>query len=66
VAEEVVLGQPGEALVVDDEVRQGRRWRPGFQQRAQRLALVESERGDVDQADHVRRIGAKAVMIWPP
>ena len=60
VVDEVVLGQPGEALLVDVEMRQrgGRRAALG-QQRADRFALVEAEGRDVDQADDVRRVGAQ-------
>ena len=49
VAHEVVLGQPSEAVVVDAQV--GQRWRRRAlrEERADRLALVETERGDVDQ-----------------
>ncbi len=59
VVDEVVLRQPGEALLVDVEVRQGRGRRCLPQQRADRLALIQPERGDVDQADDVGRIGAE-------
>jgi hypothetical protein len=54
VVNEVVLGEPGEALLVDVEV--GELWarRPLIQQRADRFPFVESERGDVDEADDVR------------
>jgi hypothetical protein len=41
---EVVLRQPGEALLVNVEVRQRRTQRPLPQQRADRLALIKSER----------------------
>jgi hypothetical protein len=41
VADEVVLRQPGEALVVDAQVGQRRGRRSRLQQRADGLALVE-------------------------
>ena len=59
VVHEVVLWQPGEALLVDVEVRQCRGRRSLRQQRAERFALVESEGRDVDQADDVRRVRAQ-------
>jgi len=59
VVDEVVLGQPGKAVLVDVQMRQGRGRRSLLQQGTDRLALVESERGDVDQADGVGRIGAE-------
>ncbi len=59
VPDEVVLGKPGEALVVDAEV--GQRGRRGTlrEQAADRFALVEAEAGDVDEADHVGRVGTE-------
>jgi hypothetical protein len=66
VVDEVVLGQPGEAVLVDVEMRQGGTPRYLLQQGADRLALIQPERGDVDQANDVGRVGASAVMIWPP
>jgi hypothetical protein len=59
VVDEVVLGQPGEALGVDVEMRQGGTPRCLVEQGADRLALIESERGDVDQANDVGRVGAE-------
>ena len=56
VLDEVVLGQPGEALSVDAQVGQCGRRRTLREQRADRLALVETERGDVHQRDDVRRV----------
>jgi hypothetical protein len=66
VVDVVVLGEVGEALGVDVEVGQGRGRRSLLQQRADRLALVQSERGDVDQADDIGASVPRAVMIWPP
>jgi hypothetical protein len=67
---EVVLGQPGEAPGVDVEMRQGGTRRCLVEQGADRLALIESERGDVDQANDVGRVGAEgdddlAAVGWP-
>jgi hypothetical protein len=59
VVDEVVLWDPGEAVLVDVEVRQGRGRRCLPQQRADRLAFVKSEPRDVDQADDVGRVGAE-------
>jgi hypothetical protein len=59
VVDEVVLGQPGEAVLVDVEMRQGGTPRCLFQQGADRLALIQPERGDVDQADDVGGVGAE-------
>jgi hypothetical protein len=58
VVDEVILGQPREALGVDAEVRQ-RRGRRTLEQRTDGLALVEPEGRDVNQTDDVRRIGAE-------
>ena len=66
VVDEVVLGQPGEAALVDVEIRQGRTRRCLVQQGADRLALVQPEPGDVDQANGVGASVPSAVMIWPP
>ena len=52
--QEVVLGQPGEALLVDHQLGDGRRRRALAEQRPEGFALVEIERGDVHQADDVR------------
>ena len=59
VVHEIVLGDPREAVVVDDEMRQ--RWGRGslLQQGADRFAFVESKACDVDQANHVRRVGSE-------
>jgi hypothetical protein len=54
VADEIVLRQPAEALRVDGDVGQRRARGPTAEQRSQRLALVDAEGGDVDQADDVR------------
>jgi hypothetical protein len=59
VVDDVVLGQPGQALGVDVEVSQGRAPRGLAQQGADRLAFIQPERGDIDQADHVGRVGAE-------
>src|SRR2546423_4835676 len=60
VVHEVVLWQPGEALLVDDEVRQCRGHRSLRQQRADRFTLVKSEGRDVDQTDDVGRVGTQS------
>jgi hypothetical protein len=59
VVDEVVLGQPGEAVLVDVEVRQGGTRRALLQEGTDRLALIQAERGDVDQADDVGRVGTE-------
>ena len=59
VVDEVVLGEPAIAARVGEQMRERRRHRPLREQRAERLALVEAERGDVDEADDVRSIGAE-------
>jgi hypothetical protein len=56
VAHEVVLGQPAEAMLVDDEIREHRRGRCVTAQGGDRLALVEPESGDVDEPDDIRRL----------
>jgi hypothetical protein len=66
VVDEVVLGQPGEAVLVDVEMRQGGSGRSLVQQGADRLALIQPEPGDVDQANDVGVSVPRAVMIWPP
>ncbi len=66
VVDEVVLRQPGEALGVDVEVGQGRASRCLVQQGADRLALIQPERGDVDQTNDMGVAVPSAVMIWPP
>jgi hypothetical protein len=66
VVEEIVLGDPAEALRIDIDIRHRRSRRTLLQQRADRLALVEAEAGDVDEANDVRRAGAREVMTWPP
>ena len=59
VADEVVLGKAAEAQLVDDEIRQRRRWRCVTAEGGDRLALVEPERSDVDESDDVRRVRAE-------
>ena len=54
---EVVFRQPAEALLVGEQVGQGRGHRTLRQQRTQRFALVNPERGDVDEAGDVGRVG---------
>jgi hypothetical protein len=49
VVDEVVFGQPGEAVLVDVEMRQGGPARCLVQQGADRFALIQPERGDVDR-----------------
>src|ERR1700683_5320011 len=55
---EVVLRQPGEALLVDVQVRQCRGGGSRRQQSADRFALIKPECCDVDQRDNVRRVCA--------
>jgi hypothetical protein len=59
VGEERVLGNPREALRVDVDARDRRGRRTLLEQRADRLALVEPEAGDVDESDDVRCVGAE-------
>jgi len=66
VAHEDVLGQPAEAILVDDEIRERRRGRCVTAQGGDRLALVEPESGDVDEPDDIRRVLPSAVMTCPP
>jgi hypothetical protein len=57
VVDEIVLGEPGEALVIDVEVRErGGGWAL-LQKRADRFALVKPKRRDMDQTNDVRRVG---------
>jgi len=60
VIHEVILGQPGEALLVDVQVRERRGRRSLRQQPADRFALVQPEGRDVNQADDVRRVRAQS------
>jgi hypothetical protein len=59
VVDEVVLGQPREAEVVDREVGECRSRLPASEKRADRLSLVESEGGDVDESRRVGGIGTE-------
>jgi len=52
-------GSQAKTLAVDDQVGQRRGRRSLFEQGTDRLALVEPERRDVDQARHVRRVRAQ-------
>jgi hypothetical protein len=54
VAEEGRLRKPRESLVVDDEVGDRRRGWPLAEQRADGLALVEAEPGQVHQCARIR------------
>src|SRR5207244_13225532 len=54
VVDEVVLGQPAEAARGGEQMRERRRHGPLREKRAERLALVETERSDVDEAEDVR------------
>ena|ERR1700722_2635337 len=65
-ANEVVLGQPAEALLVGGQVRERRGDRSPRQQPAERLALVKAERRDVHQAATLGASEPRAVMTWPP
>lgn len=64
--QEIILGHPGEALLVDVQVRECRPRRTLRQQFADRLTLIQAEGRDVDQTDDVRRIPPSALTIWPP
>ena len=59
VSDEVLLREPDEAALVREGVGQGRGHRPLRKQRAERLALVEAECRDVDEAHHIRGVGAE-------
>ena len=59
VIDEVVLGEPAEATRVGEQMRQCRRHRSLREQRSERLAFVEGERGDIDEPDDVRRVRAE-------
>ena len=67
VVDEVVLRQPGEALLVDVEMGQrgGRRAALG-EQAADRFALVQAEGRDVDRPTTFGASAPRAVMICPP
>src|SRR3989442_10255292 len=56
---EVLLGQPGESLLIDDQMAQRRRRRASAEQSAKRFALIETEGGDVDERHNVRLIRAQ-------
>ena len=56
VVHEVILGQPGEALVVDVQVRQCRGRGTLGRQPADGFSLIQAEARHVDQAGYVRRI----------
>jgi hypothetical protein len=66
VTDEVGLGQPPEALLVDNEVRARRRRRSATEKGAERLALVDAEGGDVDRPTTFGASTPSAVMIRPP
>jgi len=57
---EIVFGQPGKAQLVDVQMGECGRRRALRQQRADRLALVQAEGRDVDQAGDVRRVRAES------
>ena len=59
VIDEVVLGQPAEAVRIGEQVRQRRGHWSLRQQPAQRFTLVKAERGDVDQSGDVRGVRAQ-------
>lgn len=59
VVDEVILGQPGEAFVVDELVGQCRGRRSLRQQCAERLPFLDPEGRDVDETDSVRRVRAE-------
>ena len=54
-AHEIVLGYPGEALLVDVQVREGRGGGSLSQEAADGFAFVQPEGRDVDHGGHVRR-----------
>ena len=56
VLHEIVLGKPGEALVVDTQMRDRRSWLTLREQRADRLAFIKAEARDVHQSDNIRSI----------
>ncbi len=59
VVDEVVLREPAEAARVVEHVCKRRRGRAGREERAERLALVEAEGGDVDEPHDVRGLFAE-------
>ncbi|MNT23165.1 hypothetical protein D3C72_1585770 [compost metagenome] len=52
--------EPQEAVLVGPDMRRAGRWRLLREDAAQALALVRRERGDKDQARHVRRVARAA------
>ena len=56
----VRIEQPVFEAVVDVEVRQGGNRRSLTQQGTDGLALVQPERGDINQANDVGRVGAES------
>ena len=59
VLHEVVLGKPGEALVIDAQMRQRRSRLTLREQRADRFAGIEAEARDVHESDDIRGIRTK-------
>jgi len=56
---EVLLSEPDETTVIDGLVDQRRRHGPLCEQRAERLAFVESEGCDIHQAGDAWRVGTE-------
>ena len=59
VVDEVVFGEPAEAARVGEQMGERRRDRSLREKCAERFALVEAERGDVDEPDDVRCVRAE-------
>ena len=57
--DEVVLGEPAEAERVGEQVRECGRDGSLGEERAERLALIQAECRDVDEARDVRGVGAE-------
>jgi hypothetical protein len=66
VVDEVVLRKPAKASRVREHVCERRRGRAAREERAQGLALVEREGGDVDEPDDVRSLVAERGHDLPP
>jgi hypothetical protein len=66
VLHKVILGNPGEALRIDVEMRERRRRGSLRQQCPDRLAFVESESGDIDQTGDIWCVGAEGGHDLPP
>jgi hypothetical protein len=60
VLQEVVVGEPRQALLVDAEMRDAGRHFGVAEQRADRFTFVEPEPGDVHEPSDVARVGVRA------